>query len=97
MTLHPDVQEKAYREILKVVGSERLPVLADAPSLTYVGAIIKELHRYNPPVPLMPRSPVKEDVYKGCRIPKKSWVFTNIWFVVLQTAPLYVSYRCVGP
>lgn len=81
MTVHPDIQARAYEEISSVIGVERLPVLSDAQSLPYLAAVIKELHRFNPPVPLMPRSPIAEDVYNNMRIPKKSWLFTNIWSV----------------
>ncbi|KAF5359953.1 hypothetical protein D9757_012242 [Collybiopsis confluens] len=79
MVLYPEIQEKAYQEISRVVGDDRFPVLSDEASLPYIQSIIKELHRFNPPVPLMPRSPAAEDIYEGVRIPSKSWMFTNIW------------------
>jgi cytochrome P450 len=79
MVLHPEIQEKAYQEIREVVGEDRLPDLLDESKLPYINAIIKELHRFNPPVPLMPRSPLEEDDYEGLTLPSKSWLFTNIW------------------
>lgn len=45
ITTHPDIQQKAFEEILNVVGTSRLPTLDDQPSLPYLGAILRELHR----------------------------------------------------
>ncbi|KAG5729920.1 O-methylsterigmatocystin oxidoreductase, partial [Termitomyces sp. T112] len=42
---HPGVQERAYMEILDVVGSEELPCLHHRDNLPYIECIIKEVHR----------------------------------------------------
>ena len=81
MLHHPTVQERAYQEVRRVTGSDRLPRVTDLHSMPYIEAIVKEIHRCYPPIPLMPRSPQMEDTYGNMRIPKDSWVFTNIWFV----------------
>jgi hypothetical protein len=54
MVLYPDVQVKARREIDELIsgGSPRLPTLVDRPNLPYVNAIVKEVYRWNPSVPL---------------------------------------------
>lgn len=54
MTLHPDIQSQAQHEIDSVIGSdwERLPTFADRSSLPFVNAIVLELLRWNPAVPL---------------------------------------------
>ena len=52
MMMHPEAQRKAQAEIDKVVGSDRLPTLADQPSLPYVDALVKEVFRWNPVAPL---------------------------------------------
>ena len=52
MQLYPEVQRKAQEEIDRVVGTDRLPVIADRPNLPYIEAIIKELLRWNPVAPL---------------------------------------------
>jgi hypothetical protein len=44
MTLFPDTQAKAQLEIDSVIGSERLPVMEDRPSLDYVERLIQEVH-----------------------------------------------------
>jgi len=79
LQLHPDVQNTAFEEIRSVIGLHRLPILSDAPSLPFLDAIVKEVHRFNPAVPLMPRSPDKDDVFDGWKIPGKSWMFNNLW------------------
>lgn len=52
MMLYPEAQAKAQAEIDRVVGNQRLPMMADRPKLPYVEALIKELLRFYPPVPL---------------------------------------------
>ena len=49
---NPDAQRRAQEEIAAVVGSGRLPVLADVPRLPYVGACVKETLRYWTVAPL---------------------------------------------
>ncbi|GJE90537.1 cytochrome P450 [Phanerochaete sordida] len=79
LTLHPEVQERAYSELVAAIGSDRLPTLEDQMSLPYVDLIIQECQRISPPVPLVGHSNIREDTYLGYRIPKKSWVLANIW------------------
>ena len=52
MTLHPEIQEKARKELDQVVGSQRLPDFSDQPSLPYIDAIVRESLRWNPVVPV---------------------------------------------
>ena len=52
MTLNPEVQKKAQEEISRVVGEDRLPTFADRENLPYIGALIKEVLRWNPVGPL---------------------------------------------
>ena len=49
---NPDTQRRAQDEIAAVLGSGRLPVLADVPRLPYVGACVKETLRYWTVAPL---------------------------------------------
>jgi len=46
MTLYPEVQKKAQREIDEVIGKDRLPCLADRDKLPYLGAVYKEVLRW---------------------------------------------------
>ena len=52
MTLHPDAQKRAQQEIDDVIGTDRLPVSADGERLPYCEAVLKEVFRWNPVVPL---------------------------------------------
>ena len=52
MAEHPAVMRRAQAEIDSVVGTDRLPSFADRPHLPYVEALIKEVFRWNPVVPL---------------------------------------------
>lgn len=52
MTLHPDAQRKAQKEIDSVVGSDRLPTAADREHLPYINALCLEVLRWNPVGPL---------------------------------------------
>jgi cytochrome P450 len=52
MSLHPEVQQKAQEEIDSVVGHDRLPNAQDRKDLPYVAAIMREVMRLNPVVPL---------------------------------------------
>ncbi|PPQ80062.1 hypothetical protein CVT25_001491 [Psilocybe cyanescens] len=82
MVLYPDVQRKAQAEIDEVVGRDRLPTMEDEKRLPYIGALIKELHRFNPIVPLIPHSTSCQDEYRGYRIPKGAWIMANSWAIM---------------
>ncbi|PPQ81931.1 hypothetical protein CVT25_013779 [Psilocybe cyanescens] len=71
MAANPDVQKKAQAEIDLVIGTKRLPTLADRGSLPYIEAVYREVMRFNPPVPLsVPHCLSEDDYYKGYFIPK---------------------------
>lgn len=52
MVLYPDVQKCAQAEIDSVIGNDRLPLFEDRESLPYVDAIVREVLRWEPSVPL---------------------------------------------
>ncbi|CCM04678.1 uncharacterized protein FIBRA_06864 [Fibroporia radiculosa] len=83
MILYPDVQRKAQAEIDSVVGPGRLPKFSDRPCLPYLGAVLKEVHRWNPIGPLaLPHKVTSEDVYRGFRIPAGTIIVPNTWAVL---------------
>ncbi|KAF7365866.1 Cytochrome P450 [Mycena venus] len=93
MLLHPEIQERAQLEIDSVVGCDRLPTFDDKPALSYITALVKEVLRWNPPVPLgIPHFVAVEDEYRGYRIPAGSIVLGNSWAILhddaLYPAPL---------
>ena len=82
MVGHPDVQEKAHKELDAVVGLHRLPTCEDLDSLPYVTAIVKETVRWQAvaPIGLLHRT-IQDDEYNGYFIPKGSDVLANLWCV----------------
>jgi len=80
MVAFPQVQLRAQAELDAVVGRTRLPTFADAPHLPYVRAIIKEVLRWRPSVPLgVPHKAIDDDWYEGMFIPKGATCVPNTW------------------
>ena len=52
MVLYPDVQAKAQRYIDAAIGEGRLPDYNDREALPYIEAIVNEVLRWKPVVPL---------------------------------------------
>lgn len=71
MALFPEVQRKAQAELDLVVGQDRLPDFDDIEELPYLRAIVKEVLRWRPVLPLsVPHVSIEDDVYNGYHIPK---------------------------
>lgn len=71
LMLNPDVFQKARDEIDRVVGTDRLPSLADRSQLRYIDYIVEETTRWRPLSPIgIPHKSLKDDVYDGMFIPK---------------------------
>lgn len=51
MLKFPEVQAKAQEELDRVVGTDRLPTFEDEPHLPYVGALVKEVFRWQQVAP----------------------------------------------
>ncbi|KAL1948477.1 hypothetical protein VTO73DRAFT_12552 [Trametes versicolor] len=79
MMLFPDVQRKAQWEIDAVVGGDRLPRIEDRDQLPYVGAVLKEVLRWRPVVPMVSHSVTQDDVYRNWHIPAGTALVANIW------------------
>ncbi|KAL0571246.1 hypothetical protein V5O48_010716 [Marasmius crinis-equi] len=79
MVLHPDVLHKAQEEMDRVIGQDTLPSMDDRESLPYFECVLKEVLRWNPPVPLgLPHRVMEHDAYRGYHIPQGSTVIANI-------------------
>ncbi|KAF8217749.1 cytochrome P450 [Mycena galopus ATCC 62051] len=86
MALNPDVQDRAHAELDALLAqskSLRLPTFKDKAQLPYVSAIVKEVWRWNPSVPLgLPHVVTQDDEYRGYTIEKGSIVWANIWAIL---------------
>jgi cytochrome P450 len=67
-----------------VLGSNRLPQFQDRDNLPYINALVKEVLRWHPVVPMsVPHMSSQDDTCEGYFIPKGSSVLTNVWWVAL--------------
>ncbi|PPQ69644.1 hypothetical protein CVT24_001217 [Panaeolus cyanescens] len=83
MVMHPEVMDKAQKEIDSVVGLDRLPTFSDRGSLPYICAIIKEILRWRVVTPLgLAHCVSEDDEYEGYFIPKGTIVMGNIWSIM---------------
>ena len=84
MVVHSDVQKRVQEEIDRVVGNDRLPDFSDHSSLPYLNALVKELLRWHPSIPVgVPHAAIADDEYNGYFIPGGTTVFANIWFAAV--------------
>ncbi|KAF8549302.1 cytochrome P450 [Imleria badia] len=82
MVENPHVWKRAQAEIGAVVGKDRLPEFDDRPSLPYVDAILREVLRWRPALPLGgARTAMQSDIYEGYYIPKGAMILTNVWAI----------------
>lgn len=76
----PEVQEKAYKELMSVVGKDHLPRLIDQSGLPYTCAVIMETHRLASVMPfLYPHKASQDATLNDYDLPKDSVLLFNIW------------------
>jgi cytochrome P450 len=76
MALNPDVVRKAQNEIDTVVGFGCLPGFEHRSAMPYCEAVVREVFRWRPIVPLaVPHATTEDDVYEGFFIPKGGFNF----------------------
>jgi len=79
MVCYPEVQKKAQAELDEVLNG-RLPEHSDLPSLPYLSALVKEIYRWKPVIPLgVPHQSTSDDLYNDYHIPANSIVIANQW------------------
>nr|GAT58330.1 cytochrome P450 [Mycena chlorophos] len=72
MALHPTIQNRAQAEIDAVLSaSSSLPTFDQKGSLPYIEAVLREVLRWRPVVPLcVPHATTADDTYDGYFIPR---------------------------
>jgi cytochrome P450 len=91
LMLNPRVFQKAREEIDRVVGTNRLPTLADRPNLRYIDYVVEETTRWRPLSPIgIPHKSLDDDVYEGMFIPKGTYVYYNT-FAMSRDPAIYSS------
>ena len=78
---HPEIMEKARKEIDSVVGKERLVEESDIAKLPYVESITKETFRLHPTGTIISRQATQECEINGYVIPKKMSLLINMWAI----------------
>lgn len=97
MILFPQVQRRAQEEIDTVVGKERLPTFEDRDRLPYVNALVKEVMRWWPMVPMgLPHATEDEVEYDGMRIPKGAYLLPAVWWF-LKDPTVYADPQAFDP
>lgn len=82
LLMNPQVMEKAQKEVRSILGERRVVAESDLHQLQYMRAVIKEIFRLHPPVPLLvPRESMEDVILEGYKIPAKTRVFVNAWAV----------------
>ncbi|KAJ7781994.1 cytochrome P450 [Mycena maculata] len=85
MTLYPDIQKKAQAAVDAVVGRDRLPDFND--NIPYVDAVVREVLRWRPVLPLsIPHAVTQDDIYNGFHIPAGATVLGNSWAILHDEA-----------
>jgi len=83
MALYPEVQRRAQAELDSVTSLKRLPDFSDMPNLPYIGALVKELLRWQPVTPLaVVHRAIEDDEYRGYHIPRGAMVLGNAWAIL---------------
>ncbi|CAE6423846.1 unnamed protein product [Rhizoctonia solani] len=81
VSLHPENAKLARAEIDAVVGRERVPELKYREKMPYMEALLQEVMRLCPVVPLGLPHAAAEDIRLGrYRIPKNAIINPNIWY-----------------
>jgi cytochrome P450 len=84
---NPHVLEKAREQLDRVVGTDRLPSLADRPRLKYIEYIVEETTRWRPLSPVgIPHKSTEDDIYEGMYIPKGTLVYYNTYALSKDTS-----------
>ncbi len=78
MIRFPNVQKKAQEEVDRATGGKRLPEYDDQESLPYIQALVREVVRWRPLLPLgLAHGNHEDDTYNDLYIPKGGPAFSS--------------------
>lgn len=82
MLQKPAIMRRVQEELDRVVGKENIVEESDIQNLHYLGAVIREVLRLYPVVPLLvPHCPTSTCTIGGYTVPQGSRVFLNVWSI----------------
>ncbi len=73
ISLHPEIEHQLFEELTTVLGG-RTPTLADVPKLVHTKSVIQEAMRLYPPIWIIERRVIADDVIAGYPMPAGSAV-----------------------
>jgi cytochrome P450 len=76
----PEIEACVHAEIDQVLQG-RPPSLADLPKLIYTRAVVEEVLRLYPPVPILFREALRDETFQDHHIPKGSFIFVCPWLL----------------
>nr|XP_015869779.2 cytochrome P450 93A3-like [Ziziphus jujuba var. spinosa] len=78
---HPNIANKARKEIDSVIGKTRLLQESDIVNLPYLQATVKETLRLHPTGPMIVRESSESSKICGYDIPEKTQLLVNVWAI----------------
>ncbi|OIW09806.1 hypothetical protein TanjilG_32244 [Lupinus angustifolius] len=82
MMYKPEVMKRVQDELEAIVGKDNIVEESHIPKLSYLHAVMKEVLRLHPVLPLLvPHCPSETTIVEGYTIPKGSRVFVNVWAI----------------
>lgn len=79
---NPHVLRKLQAELDSVVGTSRMVLETDLPSLPYLQAVVKETFRLYPPAPMnLPHESLEPTSVRGYEFPAKTALFVNLYAI----------------
>ncbi|KAI5751017.1 hypothetical protein M8J77_003427 [Diaphorina citri] len=90
LALHPEVQDKAYEEVISILGTDKTkePSYEDLQNMRYVEMIIKESLRLYPPVPVVGRQIITDhETFEDLKLPRGAGMVVNVY--TIHRDPVY--------
>lgn len=76
----PEVEARLHAEIDEVLG-DRVPSLDDVAKLVFTRAVFEETLRLYPPVPVLSREALRDEIFQGQTIRKGSIIMVSPWLL----------------